>query len=109
MKRICLFAGYNAKNYVEKYVYDYLRELSKYSEIYYMADGEPVQKEDIKTLLKYCKNVYFIRHQKYDFGSYSLLAKKFVGWDKIVKHLQQKIIQHLYGQMFQKLVDRTKK
>ncbi len=29
--------------------------------------------------------------------------------DKMVKHLQQKIIQHLYGQMFQKLVDRSKK
>ncbi|MCT7584004.1 hypothetical protein N5U55_07755 [Aliarcobacter butzleri] len=86
MKRICLFAGYNAKNYVEEHVYDYLRELSKYSEIYYMADGEPVQKEDIKRLLKYCKNVYFVRHQRYDFGSYSLLAKKFVGWDKIEKY-----------------------
>lgn len=87
MKRICLFAGYNSDDKILPYVFDYLEEISKYSDIYYMADSEiSKKKSDISDLLKYCKNVYFVNHGKYDFGSYSELAKKYVGWDKISEY-----------------------
>ena len=86
MKRICLFAGYNSDGNVDQYVYDYLEELSKYADIYYMAEGPTAGDTDIDVLLNYCKNIYFIDHGKYDFGSYSELAKQYVGWDVIEKY-----------------------
>lgn len=86
MKRICLFAAYNNNDYIEEYVFDYLKELSIYTDIYYMADGDLVREEDINKLLYYCKNVFFIKHEKYDFGSYSELAKKYIGWNKIEEY-----------------------
>ena len=45
MKRICLFAGYNYKNKISQYVIDYLKELSNYCDIYYLADGSVDVKE----------------------------------------------------------------
>ena len=39
-KRICLFAGYNAAGKVDDCVFCYLRELRKFADICYFADGE---------------------------------------------------------------------
>jgi len=86
MKRICLFAGYNSDGIVEEYVFDYLKELSTYADIFYMAEGPVPSSMDIDKLLNCCKNIYFIDHGKYDFGSYSELAKKYVGWDIIEEY-----------------------
>ena len=83
MKRICLFAGYNSTGVVQEYVFDYLEELSRYADIYYMADGSVPNNSDIDKLLEYCENTYFAKHGKYDFGSYSELSKHHVGWDVI--------------------------
>ena len=86
MKRICLFAGYNPDGIVKQYVYDYLEEIAKYADIYYMADGPVVRNTDIDRILSYCKNAYFISHGKYDFGSYSELSKNYVGWDVLEEY-----------------------
>jgi len=84
MKRICLFAGYNYDESIKEYVYDYLEELSKYSDIYYLADNDISEdNHHINRLLKICKNIFFVKHNKYDFGSYSELAKTYVGWETI--------------------------
>ena len=48
-----------------------------------MADGSVPGGSDVDKLLRYCKNVYFAKHGKYDFGSYSELSKHHVGWDVI--------------------------
>ena len=87
MKRICLFAAYNRSDHIEPYVYDYLKELSKYADIYYMADGTMDENNPcIGELLKICKEIFFIQHGKYDFGSYSELAKEYVGWETIAQY-----------------------
>lgn len=85
MKRICLFAGYNYNNKISQYVIDYLKELSNYCDIYYLADGT-VNIEQFELIKPYVKNAWVEKHKKYDFGSWSLLAQKYVGWDVIEKY-----------------------
>ncbi|MCP4569764.1 MAG: hypothetical protein GY841_19460, partial [FCB group bacterium] len=84
-KRICLFAGYNADNKIAVHVLDYLRELSRYCDVYYLADGElePNELEKAKSL---CNNAWVKDHGKYDFGSYSELARDYVGWETISQY-----------------------
>lgn len=90
MKRICLFAGYNYNNKISKYVIDYIMELSKYSDVYYLADGVIPESELLK-IRPYIKNGWVLDHKKYDFGSYSELAKNFVGWD-IIKNYDELLL-----------------
>ncbi|WP_321848531.1 rhamnan synthesis F family protein [Pseudomonas paraveronii] len=85
MKRICLFAGYNATGIIQPYVIDYLKELSLYCDVYYMADGV-LQDGELKKLDATCKGSWLLNHGKYDFGSYSELAKSKVGWATISKY-----------------------
>lgn len=80
-KRLCLFAGYNYNDKVSDYVIFYLKELSKYADIYYFADGE-LSAEQNRTLQSIVKHAYGYRHQKYDFGSWAELIK-IIGWEKI--------------------------
>jgi len=85
MKRICLFAGYNYNNILSQYVVDYLRELSQYCDIYYLADGS-LDTEKLSAIKPYVRGAWVENHKKYDFGSWSLLANKYVGWDKISEY-----------------------
>lgn len=82
MNRVCLFAGYNSGKVILPYVFDYLEELSKHADVYYMADGELMDGE-LEKLSSVCKGAWQKDHGKYDFGSYSELAQKNVGWEKI--------------------------
>jgi len=109
MKRICLFAAYNYGDKVEDYVYDYLTELAKYTDIYYLADNT-IKKDDphVGRLLSICKNIYFVKHGMYDFGSWSLMAKEFVGWD-IIKQYDELIFANdscFCVQGFEKVFDK---
>ena len=85
MKRICLFAGYNYNNLLSQYVVDYIKELSKYADIYYLADGT-ISSSELKKLSPYARGVFNENHHRYDFGSYALLAAKYVGWKKIFQY-----------------------
>jgi CDP-glycerol glycerophosphotransferase (TagB/SpsB family) len=82
LRRICLFAGYDVDGIVDDYVVDYLKNLSRFADIYYLADCEMRQGE-LDKLATCTKGAWAARHGMYDFGSYSLLAKQYVGWEKI--------------------------
>ena len=84
-KRICLFAGFDKDGIVDDYVIHYLRDLSKYADIYYLADCEMLDCE-LHKIKEYTKGAWAQRHSLYDFGSYSLLAKDLVGWDVVEKY-----------------------
>jgi CDP-glycerol glycerophosphotransferase (TagB/SpsB family) len=85
IKRICLFAGYDPDGLIDDYVVDYLRELSQYADIYYLADCEMPQ-EQLAKIEGYTNGAWSERHGNYDFGSYSRLANQLVGWEKIEQY-----------------------
>ena len=80
--RICLFAAYDPDGIIDDYAVDFIKELSKYSDVYYLMDYNTEPKE-LKKLYPYVKKAWGFRHGEYDFGSYSRLAQYLVGWDKI--------------------------
>jgi hypothetical protein len=61
---------------------DYLGELARHSTVFYLADGV-LEEEELKKLRTVCRDAWSIEHGKYDFGSYSELARTLVGWDRI--------------------------
>jgi len=82
ISRICLFAGYDPHGIVDDYVIDYLRELSKFADIFYLADCR-MQPGEIDKLHGIVKQAWHFRHGEYDFGSYARLARDLVGWQTI--------------------------
>lgn len=81
VRRICLFAGYDRDGLVDDYVVQYVRELARYCDVYYMADCE-MQPGELEKLTPYVVEAWAERHGEYDFGSYSRLANR-VGWEHI--------------------------
>ena len=81
-RRVCLFAGYDPDGLVDDYVVDYLRELSRHADVYYLADGY-MEPEELDKLSDVTRGAWAVAHGAYDFGSYSLLARELVGWDTI--------------------------
>ena len=59
-----------------------MRELSRFADVYYLADC-PLEAGELDKLAPYTKGRWAIRHGRYDFGSYSMLARDLVGWDVI--------------------------
>ncbi len=85
MKRICLFAGFNSNGTILPYVIDYLKELAKFTDVYYLADGK-INEGELSRLEGICKGAWVSPHGKYDFGSYSELLKNYVGWSKVQEY-----------------------
>lgn len=82
MRRLTLFAGYNYGGVVSDYVVEYIKELAKYSEILYLADGK-IDAVELKKIRKYCKSITVLNHKSYDFGSYSSLFTSLLDKDGI--------------------------
>ena len=81
-RRILLFAGYDPDGMVDDTVVTYLRELSRFADVYYLADCE-LEAGELDKLSSCTKGRWAVRHGRYDFGSYSMLARELVGWDVI--------------------------
>lgn len=84
-RRICLYAGYDGHGLVDDTVVAYLADLSRFADIYYLADC-PMRPGELEKLAPYTKGRWAIRHGRYDFGSYSMLAKELVGWEVIEEY-----------------------
>jgi CDP-glycerol glycerophosphotransferase (TagB/SpsB family) len=82
IRRICLFAGYDQHGIIDDYVVEYVRELSRHADVYYLADCH-MDADELEKLAAFTKGRWGVRHGAYDFGSYSLLARDLVGWDLI--------------------------
>lgn len=85
VKRIALYAGYDVDGIIDEYVLAYLASLSQVADVYYLADAD-IGEDELEKLRPYVKGAWAVRHQTYDFGSYSLLAKQYVGWDVIEQY-----------------------
>ncbi len=82
VRRACLFAGYDADGLVDDYVVDYLTELARHADVFYVADGvlEPGQLDRLDGIVA---GAWSVPHGAYDFGSFSLLARDLVGWERL--------------------------
>ena len=85
VRRICLFAAYDEDGLVDDYVVDYLTELGRFADIYYLADGV-MDEAQLRKLDGIVQQAWAIPHRAYDFGSYSLLARDLVGWPLIEEY-----------------------
>jgi len=85
IKRICLFAGYDPHGLIDDYVVEYLKELSKFADIFYLSDCR-MQAGETAKLNGIVKQAWHIRHGEYDFGSYARLARDLVGWETIAQY-----------------------
>lgn len=81
-KRVTLFAGYDKDGVIDESVILFIKELSNYSDIYFLSDSIVSQKE-LDKLQPYTKGAWAYRHGEYDFGSYKRLAQYHVGWETI--------------------------
>jgi len=79
LRRACLFAGFDPHGLVDDYVVAYVRELSRFADVYYLADGE-MQVGELAKLAPFVQGAWALRHGAYDFGSYRMLASDLVGW-----------------------------
>ncbi|WP_457208023.1 rhamnan synthesis F family protein, partial [Nocardioides sp. P5_C9_2] len=84
-RRVCLFAGFDVDGLIDPTVVSYVAELSRFADVYYLADCALVDGE-LDKLAPYTKGRWAIRHGRYDFGSYSMLAGELVGWDTIEEY-----------------------
>lgn len=84
-KRITLFAGYDKDGIIDESVIIYLKELSKYSDVYFLSDSIISEKE-LDKLRPYTKGAWAYQHGEYDFGSYKRLARCHVGWETIEQY-----------------------
>ncbi|WP_139981920.1 rhamnan synthesis F family protein [Nocardioides litoris] len=82
VRRVCLFAGFDAQGVVDDTVVHYVRELSRFADVYYLCDGYLPQRELAK-LDGITRGAWAVRHGCYDFGSYAMLAQELVGWDVV--------------------------
>lgn len=84
-RRICLFAAYDRDGLVDERVVAYLRELGRHADVYFLSDGvlEPGELDKLDGVVR---DAWNIPHGRYDFGSYSLLARDLVGWDTVASY-----------------------
>ncbi|SKB06463.1 CDP-glycerol glycerophosphotransferase family protein [Aeromicrobium choanae] len=80
VRRVCLFAGYDPDGIIDDYVVDYVTELSRHADVYFLTDAT-VSPGELEKLSAVTSGAWAIRHGRYDFGSWSLLARDLVGWD----------------------------
>jgi len=81
-RRAVLFAGYDQDGVVDDTVLAYLAELSRHADVFYLADGD-LRAGELARLDGVTVGAWSVRHGAYDFGSYSLLARELVGWERL--------------------------
>ncbi|MTB88402.1 CDP-glycerol glycerophosphotransferase family protein [Aeromicrobium senzhongii] len=82
VRRATLFAGFDAEGVVDEATLILVRELARFSDVYclfdsYLPDSELAKLREVAT------EAWSVRHGAYDFGSYSMLARDLVGWDRL--------------------------
>lgn len=85
VRRACLFAGFDADGTVSEAVLIYVRELARFSDVFVLFDNY-LPAVELERLRAVASEAWAIRHGEYDFGSYSMLARDLVGWDRLASY-----------------------
>ncbi|MFT4257001.1 MAG: CDP-glycerol glycerophosphotransferase family protein [Pseudoxanthomonas sp.] len=83
-RRLCLFAGYDPDGLIDDCVIDYVRELARFADVYYLADCQ-MPSDQLQRLAPHVKGAWAERHGGYDFGSWRQLVQR-LGWDAIAEY-----------------------
>ena len=81
-RRACLFAGWDSDARIDATVLRYLTDLARHADVFYLADCE-MPATELAKLDGIAQEAWAQRHGAYDMGSYSLLARDLVGWDRL--------------------------
>lgn len=84
-RRACLFAGFDAQGRVDDALLHYLRELSRFADVYCLFDNY-LPTSELNKVRSITADAWAIRHGAYDFGSYSMLARDLVGWGRLAAY-----------------------
>ncbi|AWB91725.1 rhamnan synthesis F family protein [Aeromicrobium chenweiae] len=82
VRRAVLFAGFDVDGEVDESVVALLRDLSRHGDVFYLFDGYLAPRE-LDKIRDITVGAWGIRHGAYDFGSYAMLARELVGWDRL--------------------------
>ena len=85
VRRACLVAGYDIDSVVDDYVVAYVRELSRFADVFYLADGS-LDASELDKLRPHTVGAWARPHGRYDFGSYSILASELIGWHTLERY-----------------------
>lgn len=85
VRRAILFAAFDRDGVVDEATLNYLRELSRHGDVYYLADCY-IAPSELAKLDEITAGAWSVRHGAYDFGSYSMLARDLVGWDLLTTY-----------------------
>lgn len=84
-RRACLFAGYDRDGVIDDTVVGYLTELARHADVFYLADGV-LEPGELDRLAEATQGAWSVPHAAYDFGSFSLLARDLVGWERLAAY-----------------------
>jgi hypothetical protein len=84
-RRACLFAGFDLDGVVDEATLAFVTELSRHSDVFVLYDGY-VPPAELAKLTGIAAGAWAMRHGAYDFGSYSMLARDLVGWDRLATY-----------------------
>ena len=79
IRRAILFAAYDIDDVIDPYVIDYVTELARHGDVFYLSDGH-MSDAELSKLNGITRGAWSFQHGLYDFGSWSTLARKLVGW-----------------------------
>ncbi len=82
-RRACLFAGYDRDGIIDDYVVHYLRELARSRRRLLPRRRRARARRAGQARRASPPGAWSIPHAAYDFGSWSLLARDLVGWDRL--------------------------
>lgn len=85
VRRASLVAGFDRQGVIDPSVIELITELSRHSDVYYLFDGY-LTTEELAKVSGVTKGAWAVRHEAYDFGSYSMLAGELVGWDRLAEY-----------------------
>ena len=80
-----LFAGFDSDGILDESVLLFLQELARHADVFYLCDAH-LPPEELAKLDGIATEAWSVRHGAYDFGSYSMLARDLVGWERLAAY-----------------------
>lgn len=85
IRRAILFAAFDADGVVDEATVHYVRELSRHGDVFYLADCF-IAPAELARLDDVAVGAWASRHGAYDVGSYAMLARDLVGWERLEEY-----------------------